>query len=152
MNKNTKKHICLIILLALFVNAILFVIDYFSVFSLIGFNVNSINLDFLSLFLGNTVVVSLFLITYFIVDSRGIQKEENQLMTAYITLIGIYERCKDMVDIFSQNDLRERAVKKCNSDKTVNEDKAHMHFLNFPFENEMIIYDFVFLKRYLNNS
>ena len=142
MDKKTKKYILVIVILAFLFNTGVCIVDYFNIFSCIGVNIENLNFDLLSLVVGNSIVVVLFLITYFIVDSRSINKDKNQLVTAYITLIGIYERCNDMVELFSKDDLRERAAKRCDGDKYVNEDKAHMHFLNYPFENESKIYDF----------
>ena len=142
MDKKTKVYIWLVVILAVVAIVSLCLLDYFNVFSRIGVAVTNMNWDVLSLVAGNIIVVLLFVITYFIVDSRSIQRDKNQLMTAYLTLLGIYERCKDMVDIFNKEDLRLRAVQKCDGDKLLSEDKSHMHFLNYPFENESIIYDF----------
>ena len=142
MDKKTKNCILVIVILALLFNIGVCIVDYFNIFRCIGVNVENINFDLVSLVVGNSIVVVLFLITYFIVDSRSIQKDKNQLVTAYIILIGIYERCNDMVELFSKDDLRERAAKRCDGDKYLNEDKAHMHFLNYPFENESKVYDF----------
>ena len=142
MDRKTKKYIWLIVIFEVIFNVGVCIIDYFNIFSNIGANAANINFDLISLVVGNSIVIVLFLITYLIVDAKTIQKDKNQLMTAYITLIGIYERCTDMVELFSNNDLRERAVKRCDGDKYINEDKAHSHFLNYPFENESKIYDF----------
>lgn len=141
MDKKTKAYIWLVAILAVVTIGGLCLLDYFNVFSRIGVDVSNMNWDVISLVAGNVVVVLLFVITYFIVDSRGIQREKNQLMTAYLTLIGIYERCKDMVDMFSKEDIRLRAVQKCNGNKLLSEDKPHMHYLNYPFENESVIYE-----------
>lgn len=142
MDKKTKRLIGFSILITFLVLVGVFAVDYFNVFSRLGLNIKNINWDAITLIAGNIVVILLFVITYFIVDSRSIQKDKNQLMTAYLTLVGIYERCKDMVDIFSQEDLRTRAAQKCDGDKLLHEDKSHMHFLNYPFENESIVYEF----------
>lgn len=142
MDRKTKKYIWLIVILAFLFNVGACIVDYFNIFTYVGVKVENINFDFISLVVGNSIVVGLFLVTYFIVDYRSIKKDHNQLVTAYITLIGIYERCTDMIELFSKDDLRERAAKRCDGDKYVNEDKAHLHFLNYPFENENKIYDF----------
>lgn len=141
MDKKTKVHILLVVILAAVAIVSLCLLDYFNVFSRIGVDISNMNWDVISLAVGNIIVVLLFLITYLIVDSRSIQREKNQLMTTYLTLLGIYERCKDMVDIFNKEDLRLRAVQKCDGDKLLSEDKSHMRFLNYPFENESAIYD-----------
>ena len=142
MDKKTKKHVGLILILVFVINVVVCLMDYFNIFGKLGINVSNINMELISLVVGNTIVLMLFSITYFIVDARTIQKDNNQIMTAYIVLIGIYERCSDMVELFSKDELREKAALRCDGDKYVSEDKAHFHFLNYPFENEGVIYDF----------
>ncbi|MBQ8836959.1 MAG: hypothetical protein IJ002_05590 [Clostridia bacterium] len=142
MNNKTKQHIVLIIFTAILITIAICVADYFNVFANIGIDTANINFDFLSIFISNLIVILLFVITYLIVDARNIQKEKNQQETAYITLMGIYERCKDMVELFSQEELRNKAVEKIDGDKLLFDDKPHMHYLNYPFENETIIYSF----------
>lgn len=85
-------------------------------------------MDLISLIVGNTVVLMLFSITYFIVNARILQEDTNQLMTAYLTLIEIYEPWANMVEIFSQDDLRERVANRCDGDKYYSEDKVPLHF------------------------
>lgn len=53
----------------------LWLIDYFNVFGKIGFDVTSINFDFWGIFIGNSVVIILYIITYFHLDKRTIKKK-----------------------------------------------------------------------------
>lgn len=142
MNDKTRKRICVTSIVAVIFIMVICLLDYFNVASKLGINIRNMNWDVISLILSNIVVICLFLITYFIVDSRNIQKDKNQIMVAYIMLVGIYKRCQDMVDIFSDAELRTRAVQKCDFNKLLHEDRNHINFLNYPFEDEATIIDF----------
>lgn len=138
-----KNKTIKLLLVILFVFSILvLIIDYFNLFSYFGMNMEYINWDLSSIVITNMVVIALFGITYILIDSRNIQKDKNQRDIAYLTLIEIYEECKDMVDLFSQEENRKIASEKVDGNKLAYEDSAHMHYLNYPFENESLIYDF----------
>lgn len=140
MEKKTKRGIGIIVIITIVCMITALLLDYFNVFSCIGVNTSRLNWDFLSLVVGNIVVIALFLITYFLVDARTIQKDKNQLMTAYLILEGTYEECLTMVELFGRDDCRRSAASKCDGSKLVFDDRVHMHYMNFPFENEAIIY------------
>lgn len=142
MDKSIRKKVLITLIVSILFVSVVCVLDYFNFFTVIGVSVNHINWDLLSIIIGNLVVILLFVITYFVVDNRNIQKDKNQQATAYLTLIGIYERCNDMVELFSKEEWRTKAVEKIDGNKLLSDDKVHTHYLNYPFENECIIYDF----------
>lgn len=50
------------------------ILDYLNVPQLLGLSSDRINMDFFDVFLNSVIVIVLYIITYFFVDSRQIQK------------------------------------------------------------------------------
>lgn len=139
MKNKTIKYLFVVLLI---LATVVFAVDYFNFFSKIGLNMLHLNWDLISIVINNIVVITLFFITYILIDSRNIQKDKNKKSTADLILIEIYEKCKDMVRLFSKEENREKAVKNCDGNKLIFEDNVHLHYLKYPFENESLIYDF----------
>ncbi len=142
MEKNTVRTILKIIFFAIIIVTVVIIVDYFNLLGMIGIDTSKLNVDFLSLIIGNVIVISLFISTYYIVDQRNIKKENNQQSIAYLTLIDVYKSCLDMVEMFKNDEIREKAVEKVDGSKTLLDNKHQQHWLNYPFENESMICGF----------
>lgn len=122
---------------------LLVVADYFNVFSRLGVNVRNLNLDFMSLIIGNVVVILLFVIAYVLVDRRSIAKEKNKRKTALIILKGIYEQTVEVVELFAEDEARMLAAEKCDFSKVISQDPMQSLYYNLPFaENDRTIIAF----------
>lgn len=77
----------------------LWLIDYFNVFGKIGFDVTSINFDFWDIFIGNGVVIILYIITYFHLDKRTIKKEELGDYAGNVLLKSTYDSLESYLTI-----------------------------------------------------
>lgn len=134
-----KKRITISIVVWMLFNALYLSADYFDLFSLVGINTNQINLDVISIVVGNSIVVLLYMITYFSLDSRNIKKRKNQRAIAELLLCSTYEKTKELVDLFSKADVTETAAKKCDFDKLEFEDLVLQKYFELPFDhNDMI--------------
>lgn len=107
--------------------------DFFDFFSRAGLSVAHFNLDFLSIVIGNGVVILLFIIAYALIDSRNIEKENNKRRTVLVILKNVYEHCIEMVELFSDDFTRKHAVSKCSMDEVAVNDKMHMVYRTLPF-------------------
>lgn len=71
------------------------ILDYLNVPQLLGLSSDRINMDFFDVFLNSVIVIVLYIITYFFVDSRQIQKDANAKDTADVLLLYTYKECLD---------------------------------------------------------
>lgn len=135
-----KKEIFRTIAFSVIVLCVIILLDYYNIFGMyLGIKIENFNFDILTLIVGNIVVVTLFVITYFLVDSRNIKRHRNQEMVAYLTLKNVYKQCREMTYMFSNPKVCECAAKNCDGNELIFNDKVHMHYLTKPFANESII-------------
>lgn len=74
-----KRYMTLIFAISYFLISIILVfLDYFNVFSTLGFRMGNINWDFTGMVITNVIVVLLFVITYETLDKRSAEKENNK--------------------------------------------------------------------------
>lgn len=142
MTKKTKSILKLIIILSIVLIIVFLLLDYFNILGIVGIEVERFNTDYLSLFIGNLIVISLFVATYFIVDSHGLKKEKNKYGTALIMLKNTYLNCQKNIAFFDKKENRERIAKKCDFDKPINEEPMFLYFQNQPFEYQDAILNF----------
>lgn len=139
------KRIFKIILSCLALTFVYFLLDISELPACIGIHSEKINWDIASIVISNLVVICLFLITFNLLDNRSIEKDKNQRDVAVLILNKTYGQCKDVAALFDNPSIRASAVKKCDFNKVVHEDKAHMRYLEAPFEYHEKIVDLSFL-------
>ena len=90
--KALKKYKAIFITFALFLllGVICLVLDYFNIPYRLGFNFNFLNLDFWSIFLGNGIVVALFITTFILFDKRNLEKDKLSTYAGTLLLKDIY--------------------------------------------------------------
>lgn len=142
MDKATKDILLKIIIVAIGISLIVFAIDYFNVLGMIGIDTSRLNIDFISLVIGNVIVVSLFITTYHIVDSRGLKKEKNKRYTALMVLKNTYIACQDIINFFDNAENRTKIAKKCDFNVIVREEPIYIYYRNLPFSYEEVILNF----------
>ena len=81
------------------VTLICLVLDYYDVPSMLGINTNVFNLDFWSIFLGNGIVITLFIVTFFLFDKKNLQKEKLADYAGVVLLLDTYLECESFIKI-----------------------------------------------------
>lgn len=82
----------LCVLLALFV-----ILDYFNISQIIHIDMSNFNWDFLSIFVGNLVVIGLYYLTYWLIDRHNIKRAKNQECNAKTVINGVYKQCNEHI-------------------------------------------------------
>lgn len=108
--------------------ALLFVVyvifDYLNVPRLLGLSSERINMGFFDALLNAVIVIVLYIITYFFVDSRQIQKDANAKDTANVLLLYTYKECLDNLRIVGNIEwVKKYIAPKVDGDKPVTENK-----------------------------
>ena len=142
MDKTTKGVLLKIIFVAIGISLIVLAIDYFNVLGMIGIDTSRLNIDSVSLIVGNIIVVSLFFATNHIVDSRGLKKEKNKRYPALIMLKNTYIVCRKNINFFDKVENRTQVAKKCDFDTVVSEEPTFVYYRKHPFSYEESILNF----------
>lgn len=144
-NKKSKKNtklatkISIIVIVCLLFNALYIIADYLNLFSLLGVNTKQINIAFTSIIVSNSIVVLLYMITYFSLDSRNITKRDNQRAIAELLLLSTYKSTSDSVKLFQDDKVAITALDHCQTNKLLSQDPVMQGYIDLPFkQNEMI--------------
>lgn len=135
-NKNKKGKVIGILITWIVINIIIFLIDYYNLFSKIGGIPSNLNYNLLSITIGNSVVILLYAITYKLIDKKQYEKENNKRNTSLLLLKETYVSCEEMIKVFDDEKMRQRVSKKCNWDLHEFEDPMMQHLQNLPFTND----------------
>ena len=135
--KNIIKITCFLFAIS-FVVFILF--DYYNCMAVLGLDATKFNWDFLSILIGNFVVIGLFLITYSLIDKRNLERNCNQEKSAKIILKEIYSKCEEDILLYDNKEVLERISKKCDFDMPIFQDPIITRLKDYPFEYEEIIF------------
>lgn len=138
-NKNTNhdnKHLFKAILpVALF--AVYVILDYINVPALLGISSDRINMGFFDVFLNSVIVIVLYIITYYFVDTRQIQKDKNSKDTADVLLLYTYKECLDNLRmVWNSEWVKKYIIPKVDGNKPVTENKIIMNLQHFPFASK----------------
>ena len=139
--KKNKKHQEKIHCFKAAIPAMLFVIyvifDYLNVPQSIGLSSERINTDFFAVFLNSVIVVVLYIISYYLVDRRQIQKDANSKDTANILLLYTYKECLKNLQIVGDSEVvKEFIFPKVDVNKPVTENKIIMNLQCLPFSSK----------------
>lgn len=144
MTKQTKnqdnKHLIKAIIPVVFFLVYLF-LDYINIGGKIGIEVSKINSALFSSLLNATIVVTLYIATYYIVDRRQIQKEKNASYVVDVLLYHTYTDCVGNLGLVNNKEFVEKyIVPKVDFDKPMNHDSVVQNLQNSPFStrNEII--------------
>lgn len=135
------RKIYRIILVSVGMILILITADYFNLPSNIGFDMPSLNWDFLGILIGNFVVLFLYIITYLLIDHRNIKRNENQVRNIKLILADAYTQCKNQIELFDKKEIVKSAAKKCNFNVLNFQDPVLTQIQEMPFELEQYILD-----------
>ena len=113
------------------------ILDYLNVPQLLGLSSERINMDFFDVFLNSVIVVVLYIITYYFVDRRQIQKDANSKDTADVLLLYTYKECLDNLRmVWNPRWVKEYIIPKVDGNKPVNENRIIANLQNFPFQSK----------------
>lgn len=117
--------------------ALYVILDYLNVPQLLGLSSNRINMDFFGVLLNSVIVVVLYIITYYFVDRRQIQKDANSKDTADVLLLYTYKECLDNLQmVWNREWVKKYIVPKVDGNKPVTENKIIMNLQGLPFSSK----------------
>ena len=70
------------------------ILDYFNISQIIHIDMSNFNWDFLSIFVGNLVVVGLYYLTYRLIDRDNIKRAKNQERNVKKVINIVYTECR----------------------------------------------------------
>lgn len=113
------------------------ILDYLNVPQLLGLSSERINMDFFGVFLNSVIVVVLYIITYYFVDRRQIQKDANSKDTADVLLLYTYKECLDNLEmVWNSEWVKKYIAPKIDGNKPVTENKIIMNLQGLPFSSK----------------
>lgn len=127
------KPIIITIFGCLILNALIVLVDYFDLLSRIGFHINHINLELIGIVVGNSIVICLYLITFYLFDKRRIDENDRAEYAGYLLLMDVYQRCDSCLYIMQEvlNFIDETGIPP----------KAKDFLIEDPFENNEKLLD-----------
>lgn len=130
-----EKKNRLTLLMCLFIpTVVVIVLDYFNLPSILGFKMSNVNYTLIDTVLNVSVVISLYIITYFLIDKRQIRKDDNAKETADILMLSAYNQCKELSKIVdTQSWLEDYIVPKIDFNKTNSDNPIILNLQNIPF-------------------
>ncbi len=132
-----KKRIATSIIIFIVLTFIVLILDYLNCMG--GIN---INWDFISIFIGNGIIVLLYYITFCALDKRAIAKDENQAKIAYAM---IKETCKVMkgtIGIWTPDMVRSYVIPKINLNGNLSDDPIIINIYQVAFQFDEHIFEF----------
>lgn len=113
---------------------VVIVLDYFNLPTILGFKMSNVNYTLIDTVLNVSVVISLYIITFFLIDKRQIRKDENAKGTADILMLSAYNQCKELSKIVdTQSSLERYIVPKIDFNKTDLDNRVILNLRNNPF-------------------
>lgn len=113
---------------------VVIVLDYFNLPSILGFKMSNVNYTLIDTVLNVSVVISLYIITFFLIDKRQIRKDDNAKGTADILMLSAYNQCKELSKIVdTQSWLESYIVPKVDFNKTDLDNRVILNLQNNPF-------------------
>lgn len=130
-----EKKNRLTLLMYLFIpTVVVIVLDYFNLPSILGFKMSNINYTLIDTVLNVSVVISLYIITFFLIDKRQIRKDDNAKGTSDILMLSAYNQCKELSEIVDTQSWLERyIVPKIDFNKTSLDNRVIFYLQNNPF-------------------
>ena len=136
--KVKAKKICLPIILFF----IYLLLDYFNLPSSIGVSFMTINADLLDTIFNGTVVIVLYIISFFYIDNKQNEQDANSRNVAEILFKKTYQECKDNLEFLSNKIVVEKyIIPKVDGNKTDSENKVVRNLQTFPFDSYDTIMD-----------
>ncbi len=134
-----KKYIIAIALTSVICIGILLIVDTFNIPTKLGFNVSVINTNIWSILFGNIVVITLFAITFILLDKRNIEKDKLGKFAGAVTLLNTYKQLSSFLMLLSAL-IEPSEIEEPNSEEIIS--KGQIDYLNEkPFEYDEKIFE-----------
>lgn len=130
-----------IIIIFFIVLILTIVFDYCNMLGRFGVNIQNLNMDILSIFIGNIIVICISLITYLLIERNNLIKTRNQRDVAILILKHTYSQCKQSIDeIYREEDLNNSLYARCKLNKMKDKEELTLDLIcNLPFEYDAYI-------------
>lgn len=137
IKNRAKKYKIVFLTFALFLllGIICLVLDYFNIPYRLGINFNFLNLNFWSIFLGNGIVMALFITTFILFDKRNLDKEKLADYAGIVLLIDAYYQCESFLQLFEELLKNDNAIERPLPKKQIE------YVCNEPFKNDDKIFE-----------
>ncbi len=140
---NNSFSIIKVILFLIFIVVLVLILDYFNTFYFITKN---LNFDFLSIFINAILVISIFIITYYLIDKKRLDdeyiKNKNAMNVLFVLLSRTYKNCMDNINLLNNQEMLEKYfIPKC--DFNAVNDKFMENYKKYPFDYENKIFDLI---------
>lgn len=85
-------------------------LDYVDFSAFVGIKINNINMGFFDVFFNSLVVLVLYILTYFVIDKRQVQKDKYARMTAQTLMTASYKKCYVVMKFLSNQEIVEKYI------------------------------------------
>lgn len=139
--KNIKVRKTILVSLICFI--IYLFLDITNCFLVWNFKLENLSDGVFSSVLNALVVVSLYIISYFVIDKRSIRKEQNAKEVVDVLIKETYKKCEEMISLLENKDIvREYIFPKITNDKPIFADEVLNHLKTHPFSSYETIMQF----------
>lgn len=137
--KTDKKPIIITIIISFVFTLSLLLFDIFNIPTKLGFKIGVINTNVWSIIFGNIVVISLFAITFILLDKRNIEKDKLGKFAGAVTLLNTYKQLSSFLMLLSAL-IEPSEIEEPNSEEIIS--KGQIDYLNEkPFEYDEKIFE-----------
>ena len=112
----TRKKIIILICMFFIISIIYIFLDYNNFFSKNLLNIKNINMDLLSIYFTNLIVILLYIITYFIVDEKKAIERKNKKEIVRYMLKDDYKACLRYLNILEDKNQLKILIENINSE------------------------------------
>lgn len=106
----SKNELHKFLFLAVLAFIVYFVLDYVDFTAIVGIKINNINMGFFNVFFNSLVVLVLYILTYFVIDKRQVQKDKYARMTAQTLITVSYKNCYDTMKLLANQEIVEKYI------------------------------------------
>lgn len=132
MKKRTSKFIVPIIVTLV----VFFVFDYVNLPSLVGLIPNNINVDIFGILLDTSVVLVLYVISFYYIENRQNEKDANARDTVDVLLAKTYQECLNNLNFLDNREMIGKyIIPKIDGNKTDSENKVINNLQTLPFSS-----------------
>lgn len=131
--KNKPIKIILLIILAFFTYVIL---DYINLPTILGLKLANINSEVFGILFDATIVIILYVISFFYIEKRQVDKDINSKNTVSILIKKTYEECLGNLEFLDNKlILKQYVIPKIDGNKTDSENKIVHNLQTLPFSS-----------------
>lgn len=109
-------------------------LDYINILSIFNLKAENLNFDFLNILINSTMVIILYIITYFLIDKENIKKNNTQKDILDSLLIKTYKECLTYINILDYETISRYVVPKIDFN-TPGESEISKNIKNNTFSN-----------------